>query len=100
MIAKIPPDTIAKARALRAKGASTPKIAENLGIGKSAAHALTADMGVDSRAAANKARAAKPPPWLQRARKMLAAGVSRNEIAQKLGVAKSSVYRMLAKFGV
>ena len=86
-------------RKLRLSGLSTPEIARLVGVSRSTAHRHVGDVGEDQRAAVNRERAAKPPPWLKKARKLRAEGLTRNEVAKELGVAKSSVYRMLAKFG-
>lgn len=93
------PEIIEQARALRRKKISLEAIAAQIGISKSSAHRAVADLKVDRRAAANHARAMIPPPWLDKARQMLREGKSRPKIASDLGVAQTSIYRVLHKFG-
>jgi DNA-binding CsgD family transcriptional regulator len=81
--------------AMRAGGATRAEIAAALGISVSRAHGLTAGIGGDDRPAANAARAAIRPAWLDHAEQLAAAGLNRLEIARALGVAKSVVYRRL-----
>jgi DNA-binding IclR family transcriptional regulator len=85
-------------RALRRRGHPIEAIAAAAGVSKSAVHRAVADLGVDARAAANRARAEAPPPWLREARRLHRRGLSRLAIARALGVPKSTLYRALDKF--
>lgn len=85
-------------RAMRRKGAAITDIASDLGLSKSAVGRIVQDMPADARAAANKARAGIKPPWLDEARRLVAAGLSRNEAAARLDVSKSTLYRALARW--
>ncbi len=83
-------------RALRRRGLPLIEIARMTGLSKSAAGRMTVDMVADSRAKANRKRAAEvKPPWLVDARRLKTAGLTRLEIARRLDVPKSSVYRWL-----
>lgn len=95
----IPMEMVEQARRLRLTGKSFDRIADILGIAPSTVGKYTADLGVDTRGAANVARAAEPPEWFSGARTLLASGLTKNQIAAELNVAKSSVYRMFEKFG-
>lgn len=85
-------------RRLRAKGATVTAIGERLGFSKSAVHRAVADMEVDGRIVANRERAATPPKWLPKARRMLRKGKSRYEIASALNIPISTLYRTVEKF--
>lgn len=92
------PEVRAQIRALRSTGMSGPKVAKTLGVGLSSVYNHGSDHAVDARPATNRARAGIPP-WLPEGRRLLAEGVSRNEVAARLGVAKSHFYRIVARFG-
>ena len=86
-------------RALRRRGLSLETIAAQTGVSRSAAGRITADMKADARAKANRTRFADSgePLWLYEARRMLRAdGLTRNQIAARLGVPKSTLYRWLS----
>ena len=86
-------------RRLRAAGASLGEVAAETGFGVSTVHRIVADVPVDARARANRARAAKPPPWLKRARALLARGQARHAVALTLGVPMTTLYRAIERFG-
>lgn len=87
--------TRAAAVSRRAAGELPADIARDLGINPASVYRWTT--GPDARAAANRKRAAEAPDpdWLPEARKMLADGASRNEIAVRMGLTKNTVYRLL-----
>lgn len=95
---RLSPEVREQIRRLRATGLSGPRTAAALGVSLGAAYTYSPDVTVDARPATNRARA-PAPPWLPEARRLLASGVSRNEAAAKLGVAKSNFYRIVARFG-
>jgi transposase-like protein len=80
----------------RAAGEHPAHIAQALGVNVASIYRWTD--APDARPAANQKRAAETPPpeWLVEAKKMLADGASRNEIAMRLGILKSIVYRKLS----
>ena len=85
-------------RELRHKGLSIPVIAARTKFSKSAVHRAVQGIGVDARITANRDRAAIPPPWLGKARRMLAGGMTRYAAAAALDIPTSTLYRALAKF--
>lgn len=87
-------------RRLRSKGMTVDAIGERLGFSKSAVHRAVADMEVDGRIVANRERAAVPPKWLPRAIRLLKTGATRYEVAAKIGVPTSTLYRTINKFNM
>lgn len=86
-------------RRLRAKGLTIEAIGARLEFSKSSVHRAVADLEVDGRIVANRARAEIPPTWLPRARRLLKRGLTRLATARKLKVSKSALYRAIDKFG-
>lgn len=86
-------------RRLRAKNLTVAAIGARLGFSKSAVHRAVADMAVDGRVVANRERASIPPLWLGQAKRLIRAGLSRNQVARKLKIPTTVLYRAMEKFG-
>lgn len=86
------------ARKMRRSGLSTVKIAEHLGRGTETIRILTRDIAVDTRAAANRRRAATPPKWIDQARALLDQGMTRYAAARSLNIPTSVFYRAVDRF--
>ena len=84
---------------MRARHMSIADIAAAIGASTSAVHRWTRDIPSDRRPESNRARRAKPPAWLAEAMALIDAGESRHAVAERLAVPRSTLYRMLARFG-